>query len=235
MTGAIHLSEEADVLLAKFDEDGNPADLDGATKLYLVSFRQDPCLVNNYTGLANVENRKARLETNKKPISGQLTVTLMKNRRPSEQLMQMDEKRAYLSRLRQLFPISRIYYPGCGNDVILEGPFKPEEIVYLDEDGEDIPKKWRRPPYNFVLGDYGRHRFEDNFFDAIFYQDNHANREETRTIRRTLRPEGIIIHSSFDCSYPTCLEVEQFSRMRGIVEVHLPFCNEYYTAFQKLK
>src|SRR3989344_3233607 len=40
----------------------------------------------------------------------------------------------FLRKIRTHFPISLIYYPGCGGDQILEKAFKPWEIIYVDKD-----------------------------------------------------------------------------------------------------
>lgn len=161
----------------------------------------------------------------------------MKNRRILREL----DKGTFLRQLRQLFPISLIYYPGCGDDGIPEGVFKPEEIVYLD-DGTDIPVKYREHPYKFILGDYGKSPFRDHVFDALFYQDNHADVNETMEMLGTIRPGGIVIHSnddcsvliSDDCSDPRCIDVERFGQIPNLEKITLPFRNRYYTVFRTL-
>lgn len=157
----------------------------------------------------------------------------MKNRIPLEQLLTTLEERAFLGELRQLFQISLIYYPGCWDDKVLEGPFKIDEIVYLDNDTDVSDEKAN--PCNLILGDYGKSPFRDNAFDAIFYQDNHANKKETIEMLRTVRPNGIVIYSHNDCGSTDCINPKTFGRLRGLEKVvDLPFYNISYTVFRKL-
>ncbi|MBI2101150.1 hypothetical protein HYT53_00925 [Candidatus Woesearchaeota archaeon] len=145
-------------------------------------------------------------------------------------MRQQLSRRDFLRKVRELFNIALIYYPGYGEDNFLEEVFKAEEIVYLDnESGGPISYKANR---NYVKGDFGKPPFKDGTFDAIFYQENHADLEETIKMLRTLRRGGIVIHSDDECILQ-CLDEEDFMRMPGLSKIDLPFSNPRYNIFQK--
>lgn len=133
----------------------------------------------------------------------------------------------FLKRLRELFKISQIYYPGNGYDEILERSFELEEIVYLDE---DMPRK-PRSKARYIRGDYGKAPFRDDFFDALFYKDNDSNLPETIEMLRTLRRGGIVIYRAVDC--PEHIGIRSFGEIPGLTRVNPPFSNKEYTVFQK--
>lgn len=137
------------------------------------------------------------------------------------------DRKSFLVQLRRQFPISLIYYPGCGYDRILESAFEQKEIAYLDWNYEKGDNR-----FNFVLGNYGRSPFRDHVFDALFYQDIHTDRYMTMEILRTLRPGGIVISSIYS-GHPVDFSTERLREMQGLTRVHLPFPNKYYTVFQK--
>ena len=95
-----------------------------------------------------------------------------------------------------------------------------------------VPKRYEDKGH-YIRGDFGNAPFRDGFFDALYYQDNHADLAETADMLRTLRRGGIIIYSNDSC-YPECIDVNAFAKISGIIQLILPFANQYYTAFKKL-
>lgn len=136
----------------------------------------------------------------------------------------------FLKRVRDLYGISRIYYPGHGGDTFLEDAFKPSEIVYLDDEGDDAIIY--KPNRMYVKGDFGKSPFRNGTFDALFYQENHANLWQTIEMLRTLRRGGVVIHG-IDFCFLQSVDEEDFARIPGCVKVELPFYNPTYTIFQK--
>ena len=138
----------------------------------------------------------------------------------------------FLKRLKEMFRISRIYYPGAGfpRDQFLEGPFKLEEIVYLEKK-KDIPVHFRDKGY-YVIGDFGKLPFRDGSFDALYYHDNHAKLPETDDMIKIVRLGGIIIHSN-DCDEN--MDITKFEKIPGMKKLDLPFTNQYYTVFQRVQ
>jgi hypothetical protein len=139
----------------------------------------------------------------------------------------------FLRKVKEYFQISLIYYPGAWwVDRTLESAFKPEEIVYLDIRYGSLPKAFQGLGFNYISADYGKSPFKDNVFDALFFQNPRASEDEAIEMLRTLRPGGIVIHSSFNGRLN--LSSEQFERLPGITKIDSPFpyCN-IYTLFRK--
>ena len=138
----------------------------------------------------------------------------------------------FLERVHQQFPVRWVFYPGCGEDITLTAAFPKNKIVYLDKD------KWATSisdKGNLVLGNYEKAPFKDQAFDVVFIQDTDiATAEELSDILRTLRPDGIVIHSSLgDCElYPRTF-LSYFERISSLTKQKLDFSNPYYTVFKK--
>ncbi len=135
----------------------------------------------------------------------------------------------FLRRLKKQFKISHIFYPGAGTDKVLEGPFTLKEIFYLDK-YKPIPATRFERKGHYILARYSHSPIRHGVFDALFYEDNHSNLEETVEMIRTVRPGGLVIHSSPICEELDALAME---RLPGISRVRLPYSNEHYTIFQK--
>lgn len=54
------------------------------------------------------------------------------------------DARTYLLSLKSDFNIRRIYYPGCGDDRVLEKAFGVGEIVYVDKRERSLARNGRR-------------------------------------------------------------------------------------------
>lgn len=138
---------------------------------------------------------------------------------------------AYFRWLKDIFPIERIYYPGFGDDYILESAFKESEIFYLDNDQKT---RLRR---NLVIADLneGYSPFKDGSFDAIFVQDIHLEEWDVEEFVRILKPHGIIIFSTDDCGIIKKDEVREpeLQATPHFEELNLPFSYRYYSTFQK--
>lgn len=98
----------------------------------------------------------------------------------------------FLKRIAKDLSISRIYYPGSGYDIQLEQPFGKERVFPLDRNRQTGMR-------NFVQGRMEYSPFLGEVFDAVFLQDVGADEEELTDVLRTLRPNGIVIHSYSDC------------------------------------
>ena len=136
----------------------------------------------------------------------------------------------FLKMVKDLYGISRIYYPGHGGDTFLGEAFKPKEIVYLDNEGDGAISY--KPNRMYVKGDFGKSPFRNGTFDALFYQENHANLGQTIEMLKTLRQGGIVIHG-IDFCFLQGVGEEDFARIPGLIKVELPFSNPTYTIFQK--
>lgn len=144
----------------------------------------------------------------------------------------------FWTKLQQLILISRGLYPGCGNDNTLTSSFGPSVIVYLDKArGYLVERQGQR-----VNASFARLPFRSDVFDVIFLQDAHAEVDEVTEIISTLRPGGLLIYSTNDCSKGVpgllgdlargdmlCIrESDQLCKFR------LPFRYPPYLAFQKI-
>lgn len=102
----------------------------------------------------------------------------------------------FWTELQQLILITRMLYPGCGNDNTLAGSVNAGVIVYLDKArGYLVERQGHR-----VNGAYAHLPFRSTAFDVIFLQDAHAGTDEVAEIISTLRPGGLLIYSTNDCS-----------------------------------
>lgn len=138
----------------------------------------------------------------------------------------------FFSELRILYPkISKIYFPGCGDDRILNHYFG-KGIVYLDcnrfEFRQDVRtiQDFRLSGYDhemkhsLLVGDYGLPLIRDEVFDLIFFQDSHANEKEFEVILRTLKYGGIIINSDVKC--PINLTIDDLLKFPELVRPNVP-------------
>ena len=129
----------------------------------------------------------------------------------------------FLRRIGEDFAISRIYYPGSGFDDQLEEPLGKKKVFPLDQ------LRYIGMP-NFVQGLMEHSPFLNEVFDAVFLHDIGANKEELTDILRTLRPNGIVIHSFSDCcdfDLPLLEEHPQLVLLEG------PYYNEDFRVFRK--
>jgi hypothetical protein len=139
----------------------------------------------------------------------------------------------YLQQLRDSFDLQRIYYPGCSDDSrTLSKVFKPEEIIYLDNNEYKRPV---RGMVNFLHGDMQFSPFPDGTFDAFFYQDVHATKDALDDSLRTVKPNGIVIFSSDDCRGEWGMQLSDFEKHPLLEALSLPFKNRYYTSFRKIE
>lgn len=133
----------------------------------------------------------------------------------------------YLQKVRDMFSVCNIYYPGCWDDDVLETAFPPEEIFYLDKD----PNEFDPPRPHYVQADVLDAPFEDGFFDAAFIQDMHETPEELAAILKKVKSQGIVIYSSNECGMNYGAEFDTFLATDGISEVDLPFETYYFRTF----
>ena len=142
-------------------------------------------------------------------------------------------KKVFLNGLRKIFPISHIYYPGCGEDDVLETAFTSKEIVYLDNDYIYCHLIHRGG--SFVLANVASSPFRTDSFDAVFIQDVHPTKVDLQEILRTLRPQRLVIFSLDDCENELRQEedVELMETTPNLTGVILPFINNFYRVFQK--
>ena len=147
----------------------------------------------------------------------------------------------FLQELRKVFEINRIFYPGAGTDDCLEAAFDSNEIYYLDKSYKEGYQAyfWQPKDKNYrrlTTNTYGRYTFQDKFFDAIYFKDNHASGPEFTKMLQTLKPGGIIIVGS------TCegtMNIQAFDRRKSVVRINLPFKGEddwetEYRVYQKV-
>lgn len=135
-------------------------------------------------------------------------------------------RKEFLERVKVDFAISRIYYPGAEYDQQLEEPFGEETVFPLDQYREDIHSSVR----NFVQGDMKHSPFLNEVFDAVFLHDIGANKEELTDILRTLRPNGIVIHSYSDCCDEDLYLLEEHPQLMLLKG---PYYNEIFRVFRK--
>jgi len=131
----------------------------------------------------------------------------------------------FLRKIRTHFPISLIYYPGCGGDQILEKAFKPWEIIYVDKDanrsryGSRLKANYRHPP------------FRDETFDALFYRDIHAEVEEFNQLLRVLKTGGVFIFCrDIPCSFD---KEDRLKDVPNLSPLSLPFVHPEFGIYQK--
>lgn len=135
------------------------------------------------------------------------------------------DNETFLQRVRDLFPIQTIFYPGPEYDNSLETIFSPDEITYLDRN--KAPKNG-----HVIFADYNDIPIPDESFDALFLQDNHPTRDQLDKIITKLKPGGVIIHSNYDCG--EAVSLYQMMQIPGIQRQRFPVENMYYTVFQKI-
>lgn len=123
------------------------------------------------------------------------------------------EANVYLRTLKSDFNIHSIYYPGCGDDTMLEHVFSTDEIVYMDNSDKSLGRRGKR----FVVGDHDAIPFRDGVFDAIYYCDCHANGQQFLEMLRALRVGGIVIRDEFVCTDE--ISHEQIASVSGLVEI----------------
>lgn len=143
----------------------------------------------------------------------------------------------FLALLREVYPISRIYYPGSWDDFEpLECAFSKEEIVYLEMERSKFSDLSGDERYgrNLIVGHAEQSPFRTASFDAIFMQDMHATRAELRGILRTLKKGGIFIFSTNNCGDDKGIELNDLRTYQTLSELILPFRARYYTAFQNV-
>lgn len=113
----------------------------------------------------------------------------------------------FFLRLRQLYPINLIYYPGSGRDGKLFGAFQESEVVLLDDEllhdrDLSVEGPWiRKNSYlyssmqykPFVFADYNHAPFRDEVFDAVFINCNYTDEEGFSDMLRTLKVGGLVI------------------------------------------
>ncbi len=139
-----------------------------------------------------------------------------------------------LQRIRDKFPISRIYYPGSGNDTLsLSIVFTPEEIVNLDSGKVTNLETAHSQNKNALYGKIEHSPFVDEAFDAAFIQDVHLSEEEFDDVMRTLKPNGCLIYSSVSCGLREGMQLDDFRKNPKIGEVDIPLISQTYTVFRK--
>ncbi len=132
--------------------------------------------------------------------------------------------REFLRRIARELSIARIYYPGSCHDRQLEKPFG-KKVVTLDKDMETgMP--------NFVQGRMENSPFLSEVFDAVFLQDVGANEGELTDVLRTLRPNGIVIHSYSDCCDEDLPLLEDHPQLMFL---EFPYYHEDLSIFRKLE
>lgn len=133
----------------------------------------------------------------------------------------------FFKRLRELYPINTVYYPGCGSDKQLEDIFAKNEIIYLD-DGDrilfiaDASGEIERgiKTAGRATANYGHAPFKDEVFDALYFKDNHADAREFEGMLRLVKPGGLVIIGN------TCfggVSKLQALRTSNLKRVKLPF------------
>lgn len=137
------------------------------------------------------------------------------------------DKQTYLARLRSLYPISQIYYPGCWNDHSLEETFDPKEIIYLDSDFRGI-----KPRKKLVVAKMEVPPFIEGIFDAMFYQDVDVEPPAFKAALRTVRLGGLVIFSSDDCGGG--IQIDDVYRLPELSIIDLPFKSTYLTTFERI-
>ncbi len=140
----------------------------------------------------------------------------------------------FFLRLRQLYPINLIYYPGSGRDTKLFKAFEKHEVVLLDDDGLNDWDKTHQGDWTnrgltglyytmqrepFVFADYRQAPFRDEVFDVVFINCNYTDESGFRDMLRTLRVGGLVIFGDIFLNH---FPDEDLDRLE---EVKLPFRN----------
>ena len=120
---------------------------------------------------------------------------------------------AFFDRIKSIYKISKIYYPGCGKDRILNHYFG-SGIVYLENNLNDFRRDLltRASRYSlgytheFLIGDYGTNLIKPEVFDAVFLNDSDADRNEMVAILSTLKYGGIVINNDVGCKFNLNIE-----------------------------
>ncbi len=148
------------------------------------------------------------------------------------------DNQTFIKNVRDLFPFSKIYYPGRGDDNQLERVLHHKEIVSLDDNSEPNAIPIIHPLSSHIKGNYANSPFIDEAFEAIFIQDIHVEEKppEIKEIMRVLRNNGIIIYSTKDCSLPGRNNhgIASMSSTPYLNQVNLSFRHKYFTLFQKV-
>lgn len=139
----------------------------------------------------------------------------------------------FLRRLRELYPINLIYYPGSGKDSKLFGPFQEQEVVLLDDQllhqrNLNVEGPWIKEHSHlyslmqhkpFVFADYNYAPFKDGVFDAVFINCCYTEDEGFNEMLRTLKVGGLVI---FGDIFFNAFADEDLDRLE---EIELPFRN----------
>lgn len=146
-------------------------------------------------------------------------------------------RKEFLERVKVDFSISRIYYPGVGEDLQLDEVFEGERIFYLDNFGEDYDFRYFYQPliHHFVEADMAKAPFLDAVFDAVFIQDIHANDQELSGILRTLRFSGVVIFSLDDCVGSDKKDLTRLETHPQLEALDPPYHNSIFRLFRKLE
>lgn len=133
----------------------------------------------------------------------------------------------FLKKLRETYPIGLIYYPGSGSNTSLEENFSRSEIICLDSDRNELYKRDSmsriqkgNEPAKRVTASYGNSPFKDEVFDAIFFEDNHAEPEDFEEMLRTLKPGGLVIAGDTCFGGVSKIEILKTGNLK---RVRLPF------------
>ncbi len=103
-------------------------------------------------------------------------------------------KTSFYDELAPLLPENPlIYYPASASDDELKTFLPNARIIHLDQDPSYII------PAEQVIADYNFSPFKNQVFDAIYYNDNHANNRGFREMLRTLKTGGLIIFYTDTC------------------------------------
>lgn len=144
-------------------------------------------------------------------------------------------RQEFLKRAKVDFNVSRIYYPGVGEDLQLEKAFNRSEIFYLDLEDEEYEFEcvYDQKTNYFIRANMAEAPFQDNVFDAVFIQDIHANEGELKDILRTLRPNGLVIFSLDDCVEGDMNDLMRLQHHPELENLELPYHNHIFKAFRK--
>lgn len=140
----------------------------------------------------------------------------------------------FFVRLRQLYPLNLIYYPGSGRDTRLFSAFKKHEVVLLDDDGlhdwnKAYDEIWTNRGHTelyyamqnepFVFADYRKAPFKGETFDAVFVNCCYTDEEGFRDMLRTLKVGGLVIFGDIFLNDFYDEDLDQLE------EIELPFRN----------
>ncbi len=101
----------------------------------------------------------------------------------------------FLERVKNIYDINSIYYPGCSSENILESAFTPDQIYYLDKNirRTDAP--------HAIIGDYLHPPFPFETFDALFLNDIHLHefksnlrpKQALQQVLSSIKKDGLVI------------------------------------------